>query len=89
MAGPMEIKITSEEMVKMLGWNAQQIITYLQKKFNSKDNLLSSNENNTIIVRNANCFGANRSSNEIKFNDKNNSFIHNEHNAYEKELELL
>ena len=89
MAGPMEIKITSEEMVKMLGWNAQQIITYLQKKFNSKDNLLSSNENNTIIVRNANCFGANRSSNEIKFNDKNNSFIHNEHNAYEKEFELL
>ena len=50
MAGPMEIKITSEEMVKMLGWNAQQIITYLQKKFNSKNNLLSSNENNTYVV---------------------------------------
>ena len=46
----MEIKITSEEMVKMLGWNAQQIITYLQKKFNSADNLISSNENNTYVV---------------------------------------
>ena len=47
----MEITLSAEEMVKMLGWNAQQIITYLQKKFNKPDNnLISTNENNTYVV---------------------------------------
>lgn len=46
----MEIKLTAEELVKMLGWDAKQIIKYLQKKFNSENNLLSQNENNTFVV---------------------------------------